>query len=149
MKKVLGYVALVLATLTGVFLLWQFRSVLTIFLFALALAAAMRRPIDYLAGRGLRRGLATILVYVVSLGLLGGLLYALGDSLIFEGQAAGRGFTAAWERFGTAWPVGSPLQQFIAQYMPQPEEIYRSVQGLLACSWSRRDWGSPSACSKS
>ena len=66
MNKPLRTVALVLATLTGVFLLWQFRSVLVLFLFALALAAAMRRPIDYLAGRKLPRGLAIILTYLAA-----------------------------------------------------------------------------------
>lgn len=132
MKRALGYVALVLATLTGVFLLWQLRSVLTLFLFALALAAAMRRPIDYVAARGLPRGAAIILTYLIALGLLGGLLFALGNALIVEGQAAGKGFTAAWEQFRTAWPAGSPLQRFIAQQVPQPDEIYEAVQGALS-----------------
>ena len=132
MNKVLGYVALVLATLTGVFLLWQFWSVLALFLFALALAAAMRRPIDHLARRGLPRGLAIILTYLAGLGLLAGLLYGLGNSLIVEGQAAGKGFTAAWEHIRTAWPAGSPLQQFVAQQVPQPDEIYQAVQGALS-----------------
>jgi predicted PurR-regulated permease PerM len=131
-NKALGYVALVLATLTGVFLLWQFQTVLTLFLLALALAAATRRPIDTLARRGLPRGLAILLTYLAGLGLLGGLLYGLGDALIVEGQAAGKGFTAAWEYFRTAWPVGSPLQQFIAQQIPQPDEIYQAVQGALS-----------------
>ena len=132
MKTTLTYVALVLATLTGVFLLWQFRSVLTIFLFALALAAAMRRPIDLLTGRGLPQGLAVILTYLLGLGLLGAVLYAVGDSLIVEGQAAGKGFTSAWEHIRTNWPAGTPLQQFIAQRLPQPEEIYQAVESGLS-----------------
>ena len=131
MNKTLGYFALVLATLTGVFLLWQFRSVVMLFVFALALAAAMRRPIDYLSARRLPRGLAVTLTYLIGLGLLGGLLFLLGDALIVEGQAASRGFAAAWEQFRTAWPAGSPLQQFIAQQIPQPDEMYRAVQGAL------------------
>jgi predicted PurR-regulated permease PerM len=132
LNKVLGYVALVLATLTGVFLLWQFRGVLVLFLFALALAAAMRRPIDALVRRGLPRGLAIILTYLAGLGLLAGLTYALGNSLIVEGQAASKGFTGAWEHIRTAWPAGSPLQQFIVQQLPQPEQIYQAVLGALS-----------------
>jgi predicted PurR-regulated permease PerM len=58
-------------------------------------------------------------------------LYALGNSLIIEGQAAGKGFTAAWQHIDTTWPAGSPLQQFIAQQLPQPEQIYQAVQGVL------------------
>ena len=130
-NKTLGYFALVLATLTGVFLLWQFRSVVLLFVFALALAAAMRRPIDYLASRRLPRGLAVTLTYLIALALLGGLLFLLSDALIAEGQAASRGFAAAWEQFRTAWPAGSPLQQFIAQQIPQPEEMYLAVQGAV------------------
>ena len=130
-NKTLGYFALVLATLTGVFLLWQFRSVAMLFVFALALAAAMRRPIDYLSSRRLPRGLAVSLTYLIGLGLLGGLLFLLSDALIVEGQAASRGFAAAWEQLRTAWPAGSPLQQFIAQQIPQPDEIYGAVQSAL------------------
>ena len=59
MNKTLGYFALVLATLTGVFLLWQFRSVVVLFVFALALAAAMRRLAED-AGLRLRLGEAAI-----------------------------------------------------------------------------------------
>jgi predicted PurR-regulated permease PerM len=132
LNKTLGYVALVLATLTGVFLLWQLRGVLVLFAFALALAAAMRRPIDTLARRGLPRGLAIILTYLIGLGLLAGLLYALSESLIVEGQAAGMGFNGAWEHIRTVWPAGSPLQQFIAQQLPQPEQIYQAVLGTLS-----------------
>ena len=132
MNKTLGYVALVLATLTGVFLLWQFQGVLALFLFALALAAAMRRPIDALVRRGLPRGLAIILTYLAGLGLLAGLVYVLGDSLIVEGQAASKGFTGAWEHTRTTWPAGSPLQQFIAQQLPQPEQIYQAMLGALS-----------------
>jgi predicted PurR-regulated permease PerM len=132
LNKVLGYVALVLATLTGIFLLWQFRSVLALFLFAVALASAMRRPIDTLARRGLARGLAIALTYLAGLGLLVGLSYALGNSLIVEGQAAGKGFTAAWEHIRTAWPAGSPWQQFVAQQIPQPDVLYQAVQGALS-----------------
>lgn len=132
MNRPLRIVALVLATLTGVVLLWQFRSVLVLFLFALALAAAMRRPIDYLAGLKLPRGLAIILTYLVGLGLLAALLVGLGNSLIVEGQAAGISLAAGWEHIRTAWPAGSPVQQFIAQQLPQPNEIYQIVRDALS-----------------
>ena len=132
MNKPLRTVALVLATLTGVLLLWQFRSVLVLFLFALALAAAMRRPIDYLAGHKLPRGVAIVVTYLVGLALIAGLLYALGNSLIVEGQAAGQSFGAAWEHIRTAWPAGNPFQQFIAQQLPQPNEIYQLVRDALS-----------------
>lgn len=131
MKKTLGYLALVLVTLTGVVLIWQFRSVVMLFVFALALAAAMRRPVDYLSGRRLPRGLAITLTYLIALGLLGGLLFLLSDALLAEGQAASRGFAAAWAQFRIIWPAGSPIQQFIAQQIPKPEEMYLALQGAL------------------
>jgi predicted PurR-regulated permease PerM len=131
LNRTLGYVALVLATLTGAFLLWQFRSVVMLFVLALALAAAMRGPIDFLAGRGVRRGLAIMLTYLLALGLLAALLFGLGNALIGEGQAAGRGFATAWERIRMAWPAGSPLQQFIAEQVPKPDEIFAAAQSAL------------------
>ena len=43
--KIAWYVALVLITLTGLLLLWQFSTAVVIFLLSLALAAAFR-PLD-------------------------------------------------------------------------------------------------------
>ena len=51
--------------------------------------------------------------------------------MLVEGQTASRGFAAAWEQFQTAWPAGSPLQQFIARQIPQPDEMYLALQGAL------------------
>jgi predicted PurR-regulated permease PerM len=131
MTRALGYLALVLATLAGVILLWQFRYVVVLFMFALALAAAMRPPIESLARRRVPRGLAVILTYLCGLGLLAAIVYALSNSLVVEGQAAGKGLTKAWTRISTTWPAGSPLQQFIAQQLPQPDQIDQAVLGLL------------------
>src|SRR5689334_9648430 len=46
MKRLAITTATVLATLAGVWLLWQFRSVLGLFLLSLALAAALRPLVD-------------------------------------------------------------------------------------------------------
>jgi predicted PurR-regulated permease PerM len=131
LKKTLANVALVLTTLTGVYLVWQLRSVLVLLLLALALAAAMRRPIDSLVDHGMRRGLAIVGTYLVGLGLFAALLYGMGSSLIVEAQAAGVGFTTAWEQIRSTWPAGSPLQQFVAQQIPQPEEFYQALQSAV------------------
>ena len=68
----------------------------------------------------------------MGLALIAGLLIGLGNSLIVEGQVAGKSLAAGWEHIRTAWPAGNPLQQFIAQQIPQPNEIYQAVRDALS-----------------
>ena len=79
MNRPLWVVTLVLATLAGVLLLWQFRDVVVLFLLALSLSAALGRPIAYLVRRGVPRLAAIILVYGAVLALAGALISRRGQ----------------------------------------------------------------------
>lgn len=111
--------------------MWQFRGAVVLFGFALALAATLRYPIGYVTRRGLPRGLAIALIYLISLGFLGGLLYAVGNSLIIEAQTAGGALTVALEHIRTSWPTGTPWQQLVVQWVPRPDDVYAAMQSAL------------------
>lgn len=71
MKRLSLLVSVILVILLLVGLLWQLRSVVFMFILALAIAAALEAPTQGLARRGWPRGLALLAVYG---GVLGGLL---------------------------------------------------------------------------
>ena len=128
MNRPLRVVTLVLATLAGVLLLWQFRDVVVLFLLALSLSAALGRPIAYLVRKGVPRLAAIILVYGAVLALAGALIYGVGNSLIVEAQVAGNGYAEAVRYIRTTWGAESPWQQFIANQVPDPADILAVLQ---------------------
>lgn len=65
MKRVASVTTIVLSTLASLLLLWQLRSVVYVFLFALALAAAMSGPVNFLMQKGWSRSWAVITSFVV------------------------------------------------------------------------------------
>jgi putative permease len=67
MKRVALLTAVVLLTIALLAVVWQLHSVVLIFLLSLVIAAILGHPIESLASRGWRRGVAIGTVYVLSL----------------------------------------------------------------------------------
>ena len=79
-----------LAAATFLLALWAFgrlRDLLVIILVSLFLALAIEPAVNWLAARGIRRGAATLLVFLVLFALLGGFFVALGSLLVNEVRA--------------------------------------------------------------
>jgi predicted PurR-regulated permease PerM len=113
----------ILATIFVVYLLWQFRSVVMLFLLSLVLAAVVRpatilwesRPSQpaYLAG-----------LYLFGVLAFGLLVYSVGGLVVSEAQQAGTLFVSAYDAAWRQWPQGTPFQQAMTQWMPPPAELY-------------------------
>lgn len=72
MKHLALTITTTLATLAVIFVVWQLRSIVLLFLFSMLIAGALRRPIDQLIQRRFRPWLAMLLIYgTVLIGLLG------------------------------------------------------------------------------
>ncbi len=82
MKRLASYTALVLVTLLGAGLVWEFRGVILLFAFSLAIAAALRPLVDRQVERGWHRGLSILLVYGLSFGLVFTIVWSLGPGLL-------------------------------------------------------------------
>lgn len=139
-QRVAVNTAIVMATLAVVFLLYQFRQAVIIFLFSLAVAAATRPYVEALTLRGMRRGQAIILVYVLFVGFLVIIFVAAGNQILREAQVLADSLAQAYDHIWTTWPEGSPFQQAIVQQLPAPAELYARfspeeenslLQGLL------------------
>ena len=143
MRQIAWYTAIVLATITGLFLLWQFRQALLLFLLSLAIAAAFRPLIDYFTHRRLPRSISLLLSYLIILGLTIGILWVISGPLIRDIEQATNHFAISYERIQASWPEsGVPFQQILANQLPPPQELFGGVadeegfQGLMGVTTS-------------
>lgn len=124
MKRFLAYVAVVLATLAGLFLLWQIRLVVGIFLLSLLVSAAVRPIIVRLTARGVPRTLAMLLTYLSGLSLLGLGGYLLSGPLVGELDLLADRFTVTYDILYPAWEQGNAFEQAVAGRLPPPQRLY-------------------------
>jgi predicted PurR-regulated permease PerM len=129
MKRLAGYTALVLTTLLAALLLWQFRGVLLLFAFSLALAAALRPLVERQVERGWPRGLSILLVYGLALALAAAIVWALGPTLLAELRQAVDNFVLQYDNLYATWPNGTEFQKAAVGLLPPPSDLYASIAG--------------------
>jgi putative permease len=129
MKQLAIYAATVIATLAGLFVLWEFRSVLGVFLLSLVAAATVRPIIARLTTRGVPLAAAMLLTYLLGLGLVVALLYLVGNSLMTEIERVANEVAVTYESTRLRWMDGSDLEQALHARLPTPEELYSSLTG--------------------
>jgi putative permease len=129
MKRLAGYTALVLTTLVGVALVWEFRGVLLLFAFSLAIAAALRPLVDRQVERGWPRGLSILLVYGLALGLVLAIVWSLGPTLLAELRLLVDSFVVLYDNLYLAWPQGTAFQQAVVGLLPPPSDLYAAIAG--------------------
>jgi predicted PurR-regulated permease PerM len=118
MKRLVQITLTIGATLLALLLVWVFQPTLALFGGSLAISAALRPLVQDLETRGIKRGWAILLWYVLLLvGLVvGTLIYAVGvaDELRTAAEQLPQAYTATVD----AWLHGSALQQNIAHGLP-------------------------------
>jgi predicted PurR-regulated permease PerM len=130
MRRLAWYTLLVLLTLSALILLWELRQALVLFVLSLAVAAAFRPLVDFLAARKLPRGLALALAYILVLSVIAGLLVAIGGPLIRDLQQAAEDFSSAYTRIVAEWPQSNSLfQSTLAGQLPDPESLSEALMG--------------------
>jgi predicted PurR-regulated permease PerM len=127
MKKLAWYTAVGLATLTFVFVLWEFRTAVIIFILSLMVAAVVRPMVDKLTLQGIPRWLALVITYLV----IAVMFIALGlffiKPVITEIQALATDLPDGYQQFKTQWLTGTGLQQAIAQSMPDLNKLFQII----------------------
>lgn len=129
MKQLAWFTTVIMATLTGVLLVWQFREAVLLFLFSLAVAAAFRPPITGLNRRGVPLGLALTSVYVIAFSVIGVLLVNIGPQLLTDLQHMANDFATGYQHILAVWPQGSPFQQSVAEHLPPLNQLYQALFG--------------------
>lgn len=127
MRRVVWYSIVVAATLVILILIWQFSVAIVMFALSLAVAAALRPSINYLAGKANSRRLSLAIVYSLLIGSIVSFLLLIGAPLARDLQTASDDFVTGYERALTVWPrQGSLFQQALAERLPPAADLYRA-----------------------
>jgi predicted PurR-regulated permease PerM len=129
MKALAWKAFLVIITLALLVLLWQFRSVVIIFLIALAFVAATRPLVESFDLGRISRGIALMLVYVALLALILVIFAAISDSLSEEFALLSTQLTMAYEGVYNRWPEGGAFQRAVAELLPPPQDMFNVFAG--------------------
>ncbi len=128
-KQLVRFGVAVMTTLLALVVLWQFRIVVIYALISLTLAAALRPLVMRLNGRSFIARLAWILLYVVSLGGFGLLLFLTGETAIREIQLLAHSVSVqdAWRP--PLWLKYSSFQHALIGRLPPPSKLFEAITG--------------------
>ncbi len=129
MKQIASYAAIVLLTLAGLLLLWEFREAAVLFFLSLALAAVFRPLIQRLKKRGFPQVAAVLLPYLIAIIALGSLISLAWGPFLEELQRASDNLAVSYARIMNQWSRGSPFQQAIAEQLPLLEDLSFAIAG--------------------
>lgn len=128
MMRVIRYATIVVITLAGLLLLWQFGIAIVLFLLSLAVAAALRPLIGSLMGRRVSKRLALAIVYSLLVASIVGALFLVTPRILEELQTASDDLIASYDRAKTEWPVrGTLFQQTLAEQLPPSADLYEAM----------------------
>jgi predicted PurR-regulated permease PerM len=127
MKRLVQITLTIGATLLALLLVWVFQPTLALFGGSLAISAALRPLVQHLETRGIKRGWAILLWYVLALAALvvGVLIYGVG--VANELRTAAEQLPQAYTAIVDAWSHGSALQQNIARGLPDFGTLVQNI----------------------
>src|SRR4051812_26909101 len=127
MKRLVQITLTIGATLLALLLVWVFQPTLALFGGSLAISAALRPLVQHLETRGIKRGWAILIWYVLALAALvvGVLIYGVG--VANELRTAAEQLPQAYTNLVDAWSHGSALQQDIARGLPDFQTLVQNI----------------------
>lgn len=128
MRRLTWYVVVAAITLVILISLWQFSIAIVLFALSLAVAAALRPLINYLAGKKISRRLALGIVYALLIVSIAAFLLLIIPPLGADLQRATDDFVTGYERALTVWPrEGTAFQQVLAEQLPPAADLYQAL----------------------
>lgn len=125
---VIRYAMIVVITLAGLLLLWQFSTAIVLFLLSLAVAAALRPLISSLMGTRISKRLALAIVYSLLVVSIVGALFLIAPALLEDLERASDDLISNYDRAKTEWPVrGTLFQKTVAEQLPPSEDLYEAL----------------------
>jgi putative permease len=130
MTKQLAIIGMaIMTTLLALVMLWQFRIVVVYVLISLALAATVRPFLTGWSRRSLLSRLALILLFVVTMGSFGFLVFLVGKFAISDIQQLGQTLSVQGSWQLPAWLNGSSFQQVLVSWLPTPDKLFEAITG--------------------
>jgi len=128
-KQLVVFGTAVMTTLLALVVLWQFRIVVVYVLVSVALAATVRPFVKGWSRRGFAMRLALILLYLVSLGGFGFLLFLTGKTALNEIQQLAQTLSVQDTWMLPPWLEGSSFQEALVAWLPTPDMLFEAVTG--------------------
>ncbi|HQU43258.1 MAG: hypothetical protein B7Z73_03380 [Planctomycetia bacterium 21-64-5] len=119
----------VLAVLTGIYLVWLLRGAALLFAASLAIAASLRPTTAWLVRLRLARPLAIGCAYLLVFGSLALLLVLSYGPVLNEIQRLGDDFVSAYQTAFDEWRDGGRVQRAIAARLPAPDDFFAALAG--------------------
>lgn len=119
----------VMTTLLALVVLWQLRIVVIYVLISLALAITVRPLVNGWSRHSRVKRLALILLYLVSLGIFGFLMFIFGRFAIDDVQQLGHTLSVQGTWRLPPWLEGSSFQQVLVAWLPTPGKLFEAVTG--------------------
>ena len=126
-KQVLVMSTAVMTTLLTLVVLWQFRIVVIYVLISLALAATVRPIARSESRNSLVTRLLTILLYAVSIGSFGLLIFLVGRLLISDLQELAQILSIQKTWMLPTWLEGGLFQQALTRWLPTPDKLFEAI----------------------
>jgi putative permease len=126
-RQVVIIATAVMTTLLALVALWQFRVVVIYVLISLVLAATIRPIARSESRRNFVTRLLMILLYVVSIGIFGVLLFLVGRFLIGDLQELAQTISEESTWVLPPWLQGGLLQQQLARWLPTPDKLFEAI----------------------
>ena len=117
----------VMTTLLGLVLLWQFRVVVIYVLISLALAATVRTIARSETRRSFVTRLLLVLLYLVSIGIFGLLIYLVSRLVIGDLQQLAQKISEQSTWILPPWLEGSLFQQALVAWLPTPDKLLEAI----------------------
>ena len=117
----------VMSTLLALVALWQFRIVVIYVVISLVLAATVRPMARSETRRSFGTRLVVILLYMVSIGASGLLIFLVGRLLIGDLQELGQMVAAQNAWMLPSWLDGSLFGQALDRWLPTPEKLFDAI----------------------
>src|SRR5512142_2575166 len=126
-KRILMIGTAVMTTLLGLVIVWQFRIVVIYVLISLALAATVRPLVRSDSRRNLAMRLLLILVYIVSVGIFGLLVFLVGRALIGDLQQLAQKISQQGVWILPSWLESGSFPQALNRWLPTPNKLFDAV----------------------
>ena len=126
-KQLLVIGTAVMTTLLAMVALWQFRVVVIYVLISLALAATVRSIPRSKSRRSFVTRLLLILLYLVSLGIFGLLIFLVGRLLIVDLQQLAQKISVQSTWMLPPWLEGGFFQQALVAWLPTPDKLLEAI----------------------
>jgi putative permease len=126
-KQVVVIGTAVMTTLLALVVFWQFRIVVIYVLISLALAATVRPLIRSKSRHSFMQRLLLVLLYMVSIVILGLLIFLIGRLLFGDLQQLAKTFSIQSTWVLPARLEGSLFQQALDRWLPTPDKLFEAI----------------------